>query len=111
MILLRRLAGPIILVQLESKARLPIWKYSDHLMSRAMLMRQKWLCKPESDRLGELEPIAAVRDPPCDEQNWNGCRESPPEREDEIRQQSENREGNPEYFSLHGLYCRPEAKY
>ena len=48
-----------------------------------------------------LEPITAVGYPPCGENNGNGDGASPPERKEEIGQQTEQRKGHPEYLFLH----------
>src|ERR1035437_2594785 len=53
-----------------------------------------------------LEPVAAVGYPPCDEKDRNGGGEGPPERKQEISQQTEQHEDRPEYFSLHWSDCR-----
>lgn len=48
-----------------------------------------------------LEPIAAVGDPPGNEEGGNGGRQAPPQRQHETGKQVEDREGHPEDFPLH----------
>ena len=52
-------------------------------------------------RQRRLEPAATVGNPPRDENDRKGGDNSPPQREDEIRQQAEDEEYNPEDFLLH----------
>jgi hypothetical protein len=60
---------------------------------------------------GELEPIAAVGDPPGDEQDGNSRGYAPPERQDEVGDQAESNEEHPEYFAFHDFHSKPGAKY
>jgi hypothetical protein len=48
-----------------------------------------------------LKPIAAVSDPPTDEDDGNGCEKGPPQRQGEIGNQPENHEDDPENLLLH----------
>ena len=59
---------------------------------------------------GELEPIAAVGDPPGDEQDGNSRGYAPPERQDEVGDQAEPNEEDPEYFAFHDFHSKPGAK-
>lgn len=64
------------------------------------------LCVISEDRDGDfrptaLEPIAAVGDPPADDDDRNGGSDAPPERQDHIRQQAKHSEGNPEDLFFH----------
>lgn len=47
------------------------------------------------------EPITAVDDPPGKEEYREGGGDSPPQREQKIGEQAEDREDHPEYFFLH----------
>src|SRR3954454_22647576 len=49
-----------------------------------------------------LKPVAAIGDPPGDEEYGHGSRTGPPERQQEIRHQSEKHEYDPEHLFLHG---------
>src|SRR5215469_5084825 len=49
-----------------------------------------------------LEPVTAVGYPPSKEEYGDGGGDGPPQREQEIGQQAEDREDHPEYFFLHG---------
>src|SRR5271165_4247389 len=49
----------------------------------------------------DLEPVATVGDPPGDEDDGNRRAQSPPERQQEIRQQTQKHKDHPEDFSLH----------
>src|SRR6202035_3537137 len=59
---------------------------------------------------GELEPIAAVGDPPGDEQDGDSRGYAPPQRQDEVGDQAKPNEEHPEYFAFHDFHCKPEAK-
>ena len=50
-----------------------------------------------------VEPLAAVRDPPTQEGDRNGCQQSPPNRQHDIRDHAQHRERYPEDFSLHAV--------
>src|SRR5580692_8355446 len=54
-----------------------------------------------------LEPAAAIGKPPTDGEDWNGGGESPPEREDNVRSQTQDGERQPEHLALHApsLHC------
>ena len=54
-----------------------------------------------TNEFAPLKPVAAVRHPPGDEQNRNGCPTSPPKWKQKISHEPENREHRPEYLSLH----------
>lgn len=44
---------------------------------------------PERQRLWAnawLEPVAAVRDPPCNENDWDGRGDAPPQWKEDVRQ-------------------------
>ena len=60
---------------------------------------------------GELEPIAAVGDPPGDEQDGDSRGYAPPQRQDEVGDQAEPNEEHPEYFAFHDFHSKPGAKY
>jgi hypothetical protein len=49
----------------------------------------------------EGEPIAAVGDPPTHETNGNRCDQCPPDRQNEVCDQSEHGERNPENLLFH----------
>jgi hypothetical protein len=48
-----------------------------------------------------LEPVTTVGCPPSKEEYWDGGGDRPPQREQEIGQEAEDREDHPEYFFLH----------
>jgi len=48
-----------------------------------------------------LEPVTAVGYPPSKEEYGYGGGDGPPQREQEIGQEAEDREDHPEYFFLH----------
>ena len=52
-------------------------------------------------RLTILKPIAAIRHPPAQDTQRNGRRDSPPERQSNIRQQTQYSPRGPEDLSLH----------
>src|SRR5690348_9448682 len=47
------------------------------------------------------EPIAAIGHPPAHEGDWNGGHQRPPQRQNEVRDQSQQNKHDPEDFSLH----------
>ena len=49
----------------------------------------------------EIEPIAAVGDPPTGAENRNGSAQCPPERKNAIGRETQNRESGPEDLPLH----------
>lgn len=55
----------------------------------------------EESEKGSLEPIAAVGDPPRKNHDGDGRDDPPPEWQDEIGDEAEDREDRPEDFSLH----------
>jgi hypothetical protein len=52
----------------------------------------------------QLEPVAAVGYPPREEEDWDRREESPPERQQEIREKSEQDEDQPKDLFLHELW-------
>lgn len=52
---------------------------------------------------GNLEPVAAVGNPPTQNSNGQGRRQGPPNWEDEIRDHTEDRETDPENLPLHAF--------
>jgi hypothetical protein len=48
-----------------------------------------------------LEPVTSVGYPPSKEEYGNGGCDGPPQREQEIGQEAEDREDHPDYFFLH----------
>src|SRR4029077_1967151 len=48
-----------------------------------------------------LEPVAAIGRPPGDRHDWKGGRHRPPQRQEEVREQSQYNEDEPEHFALH----------
>jgi len=51
-----------------------------------------------------LEPVTAVGYPPRKQEYGEGGGDGPPQREQEIGQEAEDREDHPEYFFLHSEY-------
>lgn len=49
------------------------------------------------------EPVAAVGDPPRDKNNRDGRSQAPPNRKQEIRQQTKDGKDHPKDFSLHAI--------
>ena len=72
-----------------------------------------WISHPTKSALGgpparfcfewdrRLEPVAAVGDPPGDDENRDGRGEGPPEGQKEIGEKVQQDEDHPEYFFLH----------
>ena len=56
---------------------------------------------PGALRRTASEPVGAIGDPPGGSQNWKRRRHRPPQRQCEIRDKSQSRKRQPEYFSLH----------
>lgn len=52
------------------------------------------------------EPVAAIGNPPTQEANWNGCSQRPPERQNEISDQTQDCESDPEDLSFHASSLR-----
>jgi hypothetical protein len=52
-------------------------------------------------RGGALEPVAAVGYPPTKKENRDSCAQRPPERQNEISYQPQDRENDPKDFSFH----------
>ena len=48
-----------------------------------------------------LEPVAAIGRPPGDRHDWKRGRHRPPQRQEEVREQSQYNEDEPEHFALH----------
>jgi len=48
-----------------------------------------------------LEPVAAIGRPPSNRHDWERGRHRPPQRQEEVREQSQYYEDEPEYFALH----------
>jgi hypothetical protein len=55
----------------------------------------------EAGRNRALEPASAIRDPPTQEKNWNGCAQRPPHRQNEIGSEAQDSEREPEHLSFH----------
>jgi hypothetical protein len=62
-------------------------------------------------RLHVAKPVTAISHPPTDERDGNGCDEPPPERQKEIRQQTEQDESDPEDLSLHVHIVAPDFSF
>src|SRR5580704_470052 len=50
---------------------------------------------------GELKPAAAIGHPPTHDEDWDGGSQRPPERQNEISDQAQEREEKPEDLSFH----------
>jgi hypothetical protein len=51
----------------------------------------------------KLEPVAAVGDPPGNEEGGNCGRQAPPQGQHKIGEQAEDRKGHPEDFPFHNV--------
>src|SRR5579863_223952 len=78
------------------------------LAGRSLCVPTAQLARPRkvSDLAGTLtilllEPFAAISDPPCNEYDWDGCSDAPPQRQQEVRQQTQEDEHRPEDLALH----------
>lgn len=69
-------------------------------------MHRKRNLHDDTANRGGLEPVAAVRDPPRNVENRNGRGQRPPQRQDQVRDQPQHKEGGPEDFSLHALIVK-----
>src|ERR1700676_214204 len=77
--------------------------------SASMRSRMVWApfdrCSNPYKRL-LIKPAAAIGDPPRNVADRDGRGERPPEWKQEIRKQSEHREGEPEDLALHIVDCK-----
>lgn len=73
---------------------------SQHKLSAPIKHSHARLPETHNEAAG-LEPVAAIRDPPARNADGNGCKECPPNRQDEISREAEDRECGPENPAFH----------
>lgn len=63
----------------------------------------------ETQKRLQLEPVAAVGDPPAHDADGDGSEQAPQERQGKIRNQAEPNEHGPKDFALHSYIVAPTA--
>ena len=71
----------------------------------------RWGLYDDADFLKILnsEPLAPIGNPPRDKDNRNGGGQAPPNRQQKIREQAEQREDNPKDFPFHRIIVGPRV--
>jgi hypothetical protein len=59
---------------------------------------------------GLSQPIAAIGNPPTEEENWNGGAQCPPERKKKISHYTQDRENGPKDFPFHASSLQPLSR-